>query len=48
MPNKMLDPNMASDYRAIMRLFNIGDSETNYKILEALIKENSNHRRDKR
>jgi len=41
MPNKMLDPNVASDYRAIMRLFNIGDSETNYKILEALIKENS-------
>ncbi len=37
MPTKMLDSNVASDYRAIMRLFNIGDSETNYKILQELI-----------
>ena len=37
MPTKMLDSNVASDYRAIMKLFNIGDSERNYKILEELI-----------
>ena len=41
MPTKMLDSNVASDYRAIMKLFNIGDSERNYKILEALIEEGS-------
>ena len=41
MPTKMLDPNVASDYRAIMRLFNIGDSDRNYKILENLIENNS-------
>lgn len=37
MPTKMLDVNVASDYKAIMKLFNIGDSERNYKILEELI-----------
>ena len=37
MPTKMLDSNVASDYRAIMKLFNIGDSEKNYKILQDLI-----------
>ncbi|NEW59924.1 AAA family ATPase [Sulfurovum sp. bin170] len=37
MPTKMLDSNVASDYRAIMKLFNIGDSERNYKILQELI-----------
>ncbi len=37
MPIKMLDSNVASDYKAIMKLFNIGDSERNYKILEELI-----------
>ena len=37
MPTKMLDSNVASDYKAIMKLFNIGDSERNYKILEELI-----------
>ncbi len=41
MPTKMLDVNVASDYRAIMKLFNIGDSEQNYKILGDLIEENS-------
>ncbi len=38
MPTKMLDVNVASDYKAIMKLFNIGDSDRNYKILEELIK----------
>ena len=38
MPKKMLDSNVASDYRALMKLFNIRDSEKNYKILEQLIK----------
>ena len=33
----MLDVNVASDYKAIMRLFNIGDSERNYQILKQLI-----------
>jgi hypothetical protein len=41
MPKKMLDSNVASDYKAIMKLFNIGDSERNYKILEELIENNS-------
>jgi len=41
MPVKMLDSNVASDYKAIMKLFNIGDSEQNYKVLEELIEENS-------
>ena len=37
MPVKMLDSNVASDYKAIMKLFNIGDSDRNYKVLEELI-----------
>ncbi len=41
MPMKMLDSNVASDYKAIMKLFNIGDSERNYKILEELIENGS-------
>jgi len=41
MPTKMLDSNVASDYKAIMKLFNIGDSDRNYKILEKLIENNS-------
>ena len=41
MSRKMLDSNVASDYKAIMKLFNIGDSERNYKILEELIENNS-------
>jgi len=41
MPTKMLDSNVASDYRAIMKLFNIGDSEKNYQILQELIENNS-------
>ena len=41
MPLKMLDSNVASDYKAIMRLFNIGDSEQNYKILNQLIETGS-------
>ena len=40
-PTKMLDSNVASDYKAIMKLFNIGDSDRNYKILEELIENNS-------
>jgi len=39
-PKKMLDVNVASDYKAIMKLFNIGDSERNYKVLEELIENN--------
>jgi hypothetical protein len=41
MPTKMLDSNVASDYKAIMKLFNIGDSEKNFSILEKLIENNS-------
>jgi len=41
MPTKMLDSNVASDYKAIMKLFNIGDSDKNYKILEELIENNT-------
>ncbi len=41
MPTKMLDVNVASDYRAIIKLFNIGDSERNYKILQELIENGS-------
>ena len=40
MPIKMLDSNVASDYKAIMKLFNIGDSDRNYKVLEELIENN--------
>jgi len=40
-PVKMLDVNVASDYKAIMKLFNIGDSDRNYKILEELIEDNT-------
>jgi len=40
MPTKMLDSNVASDYRAIMKLFNIGDSEKNNQILQKLIENN--------
>jgi len=41
MAKKMLDSNVASDYKAIMKLFNIGDSDKNYKILEELIENNT-------
>ena len=41
MSRKMLDSNVASDYKAIMKLFNIGDSERNYKILQEIIETNS-------
>jgi hypothetical protein len=41
MSKKMLDSNVASDYKAIMKLFNIGDSNRNYKILEQLIEDNA-------
>ncbi len=40
-PKKMLDSNVASDYKAIMRLFTIGESERNYEILNQLIETNS-------
>ncbi len=36
MPMKILDVNVASDYRAIMKLFNIGNSEENFKVLNEL------------
>ncbi len=39
MPKKMLDSNVASDYRAIMRLFNIGNRQKNYEVLEKLIQD---------
>jgi len=41
LPTNMLDSNVASDYKAIMRLFTIGDSEQNYKILNQLIETGS-------
>ena len=41
MPIKMLDSNVASDYKALMKLFNIGDSESNFQILQELIENNS-------
>jgi len=41
MPSKMLDVNVASDYKAIMKLFHIGDSEQNFKLLQELIENNS-------
>ncbi len=37
-PRTLLDVNVSSDYRKIMQLFQIGDSDKNYKILEELIK----------
>ncbi|MCI5122482.1 MAG: AAA family ATPase, partial [Candidatus Electrothrix sp. AUS4] len=36
-PERMLDDNIASDYRKIMQLFGIGDRAANFKILEELI-----------
>ncbi|QQZ27445.1 AAA family ATPase [Thiothrix subterranea] len=38
-PEEMLDENIASDYRNIMRMFSIGDRDTNYAVLEELISE---------
>ncbi len=38
-PMKMLDSNIASDYGRIMQLFNIGDKEANYEVLNELIYE---------
>ena len=36
-PEQMLDTNIVSDYRKIMQLFAIGDSEKNFETLEELI-----------
>jgi len=36
-PERMLDDNIASDYRKIMQLFGIGDRVANYEVLEELI-----------
>ncbi len=36
-PERMLDDNIASDYRKIMQLFRIGDRAANFEILEELI-----------
>ncbi|MBK8455157.1 MAG: AAA family ATPase [Thiofilum sp.] len=38
-PRRMLDDNIASDYGKIMALFNIGDREANYQVLDELINE---------
>jgi len=39
-PKRMLDENIASDYGVIMKLFNIGDSENNYRVLQEIIDKN--------
>ena len=36
-PERMLDDNIASDYRKIMALFNIGDTDANYQVLDDII-----------
>lgn len=36
-PERMLDENIASDYRKIMALFQIGDANANYQVLDDLI-----------
>ncbi|WP_323128445.1 AAA family ATPase [Candidatus Thiothrix anitrata] len=36
-PKRMLDENIASDYRKIMALFQIGDRDANYQVLNDLI-----------
>ncbi|MFZ1568035.1 MAG: AAA family ATPase [Thiolinea sp.] len=36
-PKKMLDANIASDYGKIMRLFSIGDRDTNFAVLDELL-----------
>ncbi|MBJ6608821.1 MAG: AAA family ATPase [Candidatus Thiothrix moscowensis] len=36
-PERMLDDNIASDYRKIMALFQIGNRESNYRVLDAII-----------
>ena len=36
-PRRMLDENIASDYRKIMALFQIGNAETNFQVLDDLI-----------
>jgi len=38
-PTKMLDVNVASDYKALMKLFHIGNSEENFALLQELIEE---------
>ncbi len=37
----MLDSNVASDYKVLMKLFNIRDSKSNFQILQELIENNS-------
>ena len=39
-PARLLDPNVASDYGIIMKLFNIGNREKNFEILNQLITKN--------
>ena len=39
-PSELLDVNVASDYKKIMQLFQIGDVEDNYKVLNELIETN--------
>jgi len=36
-PQRLLDPNVASDYGTIMKLFNIGNRENNFKVLNTLL-----------
>ena len=38
-PTHMLDENIASDYGKILAMFKIGDRDTNYEVLDALINE---------
>jgi hypothetical protein len=40
-PEQLLDVNVASDYRKIMQLFQIGNIEENYQVLQELIKNNT-------
>lgn len=39
-PQRMLDDNIASDYRVIMKFFNIGDTQNNYRVLQEIINTN--------
>ena len=39
-PKELLDYNVASDYKKIMQLFSIGNTEDNYRVLQELIETN--------
>lgn len=38
-PKRMLDENIASDYGKILQMFSIGNRDTNYDVLKALIEQ---------